>query len=36
MVKLKIIEKNKENYKLISKNKNVYELTLHFFDINDE
>lgn len=36
MVKLKIIEKNKENYKLISKNKNVYELTLQFFDINDE
>lgn len=36
MIKLKIIEKDKENYKLISNKKDIYELTLQFFDINDE
>ena len=36
MIKLKIIEKNKENYKLISNKKDIYELTLQFFDINDK
>lgn len=35
MLKLKILEKNKEQYKLIDNNKNIYELTLQFFDIED-
>ncbi len=36
MVKLKIIEKYKEQYKLIGKDEKIYELTLQFFDITDK
>lgn len=35
MVKLKIIEKNKEKYKLIDNDEKIYELVLQFFDIKD-
>lgn len=36
MVKLKIIEKDKEQYKLIGNDKKIYELVLQFFDIKED
>lgn len=35
MIKLKIIARNKEQYKLIGSDEKIYELTLQFFDIAD-